>query len=414
MLVFTLLSLSGRGVIAQETAYRTEVFRDDLKSLQIKVDDDRMANPYIELNGDKQITIHFDALNHVSERFTYSIIHCNADWKASVLLPIEYMKGFQQTTIRDLSYSFNTTTSYTHFQFSLPDNDVQFIVSGNYAIQINSENNPNDVVITACFSVVEPCVEIETFINGNTDIDFNMEHQQIDFNIIPKNIQIAFPHNDLIPVVYQNNNRRDMRTGFQPYAITGKQIQYRHIKNLIFKAGNEYRRFEFLTHRTNGMGVERTGYYDPYYHVTLYRDMPRAKKSYQYDQDQNGRFFVHCRDCRQPNKEADYYIVHFALAAEPFFNGQVYLSGEFTHHLLEDKYRMEYNKETGCYEQSVLLKLGLYNYQYVFVDNNDAQPSLSLTEGNYYETENEYTIAVYYHPAGARYDRLIGVKTVNQ
>ena len=33
-------------------------------------------------------------------------------------------------------------------------------------------------------------------------------------------------------------------------------------------------------------------------------------------------------------------------------------------------------------------------------------------EGNYYQTQNEYSIYVYYRPMGARYDRLIGVTTV--
>jgi hypothetical protein len=323
------------------------------------------------------------------------------------------MKGFQQIPVVEVSYSFNTTTRYANHRIYLPNKDVQLTVSGNYAVQICSEDNPKDVVITACFSIVEPLVEIETIVKGNTDIDFNQEHQQVDFNINPKNIQIAFPQNDLKVFVCQNNNRNSTRMDFQPFFISGKQIQYRRIRNLIFEAGNEYRRFEFLTHRTNGMGVERTVFYDPFYHVTLYRDMPRANKSYLFDKDQNGRFFVHCSGCKEPAIEADYYIVHFTLASKPLINGNVYLSGEFSHNILDEKYRMEYNTETGCYEKELLLKLGLYNYQYVFVDRNEARITIAPTEGNYYETENEYTIAVYYHPAGARHDRLIGVNKLN-
>jgi len=74
---------------------------------------------------------------------------------------------------------------------------------------------------------------------------------------------------------------------------------------------------------------------------------------------------------------------------------------------------MEYNAETGAYEKPVLLKTGVYNYQYVFVEEGGTIPSFKQTEGNYFETENEYTITVYYHPIGARYDRLIGHKTIN-
>ena len=412
ILIFTILSLNSNGIAAQEKVYRTDVYREDIKSLQVKVAGEMISSPYIELNGDKRIEITFDALHYTNERFVYSIIHCDADWKQSVLIPIEYMKGFQQAPLDERSYSINTTTHYANYRLSLPNNDVQLIVSGNYAVQVFSENKPNDAIFTACFSVVEPLVEIEPFIKGNTDIDFNKEHQQIEFNIQLKNIQIAYPQNELKILVYQNNNLNDIRTDFQPFSITGNQIQYQHVRNLIFTAGNEFRRIEFLTHRTNGMGVERTAFYDPFYHITLYRDTPRANKTYLYDQDQNGRFFVHCRDCQNPNTEADYYVVHFALATTPFLNGQVYLSGEFTYYQLDEKYRMEYNIETGCYEKAILLKLGLYNYQYVVVDNNTQQSaSVTPTEGAYFDTENEYAISVYYRPAAARYDRLIGIKT---
>ncbi|MDR1783415.1 MAG: DUF5103 domain-containing protein, partial [Dysgonamonadaceae bacterium] len=33
-------------------------------------------------------------------------------------------------------------------------------------------------------------------------------------------------------------------------------------------------------------------------------------------------------------------------------------------------------------------------------------------EGNYYQTENEYRIWVYYRPLGARYDRLLGTTNI--
>ena len=36
-----------------------------------------------------------------------------------------------------------------------------------------------------------------------------------------------------------------------------------------------------------------------------------------------------------------------------------------------------------------------------------------VTEGNWYETENQYTILIYYRPFGARYDQLIGVKSLS-
>ena len=64
------------------------------------------------------------------------------------------------------------------------------------------------------------------------------------------------------------------------------------------------------------------------------------------------------------------------------------------------------------YETNVLLKQGYYNYTYLLVDKNN--PAVrSTVEGNYYETENVYTILVYYKPFGGRTDELIGIGTLN-
>ena len=70
------------------------------------------------------------------------------------------------------------------------------------------------------------------------------------------------------------------------------------IKDLIFEAGNEYRRFEMVTTKYKGMRVAELRYYDPYFNVTLFPDFPRAGKNYLYDQTQNGRFTIRMRAMR--------------------------------------------------------------------------------------------------------------------
>jgi hypothetical protein len=72
---------------------------------------------------------------------------------------------------------------------------------------------------------------------------------------------------------------------------------------------------------------------------------------------------------------------------------------------------MQYNAEKGVYETSLFLKQGYYDYMYVTIDQNDPKriPSFADTEGNIWETENEYMILVYYRPLGGRADELIGM-----
>ncbi|MDR1880838.1 MAG: DUF5103 domain-containing protein [Tannerellaceae bacterium] len=396
---------------AQET-YRTDVYTNTVKTLQVKVAGKQISEPVIPLNGEEQVEVNFDALSHNYNRFAYSIIHCDADWKQSSLSPIEYLDGFQGLTIDDFANSIATTTEYTNYLLLLPNDDIRLKVSGNYAVRIYRENEPDKLLATACFSVVEPMVDITAAVTGNTLIDFNNQHQQVNFTIHHKRFPITYPLNDLKIYVSQNNRRDNMATNLKPTAILDGQLVYDNNRDLIFEAGNEYRRVEFLTHRYNGMGVEHIQYHEPYYNVTLTDNHLRSNRPYQYDQDQNGRFFIRCSNCNDPDTEADYYIVHFSLACSPFPDGEVYLDGDLCHHTLDEKSKMGYNFETSRYEKSLLLKAGNYNFHYLLLPHGETKAVTEAIEGNYYQAENEYTVWVYFRPVGTLYDRLIGATTI--
>ena len=76
---------------------------------------------------------------------------------------------------------------------------------------------------------------------------------------------------------------------------------------------------------------------------------------------------------------------------------------------------MNFNAGKGLYETDVVLKQGYYNYMYVTVDRDDStrRPSFEFTEGNSTETENDYTILVYYRSMGGRVDQLVGIAKMN-
>jgi hypothetical protein len=402
---------AGQAVCAQ-TVYQTEIYSGQVKSLEVTVAGEQISEPFIELNGDQTLEIDFDVLNHTQGRYACSIIHCDADWRKSTLAPVEYMDGFQGTAIDDFAQAFNTTMPYTHFRLFLPNDYVRFKVSGNYAALVYEEDSPDKIAFSARFSVCEPLVDIQAALTGNTDIAFNKTYQQVSFRIDTKNLPVAYPQTDLKIRVNQNGRTDQEAVNLQPSSVSSRLLTYEHIPGLIFEAGNEYRRIEFLTHRYSGLNMERIRYFNPYYHADVAVDQSRAGQTYRYDQDQNGRFFVRCSGCQNPDVEADYYIVHFAYDSEPFPDGDIYLLGDFLQNRMDGNSRMEYNLETGRYEKAVLLKQGYYNYQYVFLPSGAVRGELLRTEGSYYQTENEYAITVYYRPMGGRYDRIVGRVTV--
>jgi hypothetical protein len=67
---------------------------------------------------------------------------------------------------------------------------------------------------------------------------------------------------------------------------------------------------------------------------------------------------------------------------------------------------MTYNHDTNCYEKELTLKQGYYSYQYL-VEMSKGNYAPVDTEGNFYQTENQYTSLIYYKGTGERADRLI-------
>ena len=133
-------------------------------------------------------------------------------------------------------------------------------------------------------------VSIAARVSSNTDIDTNQSHQQVSFVINHKQLDIPHPQSDLKIWVYQNNRRDNAVTGLLPMGMREHELAYTNLRQLIFPAGNEYRRMEFLSNKYNGMRIEGFSFHNPYYHAELIPAPARDQHPYEYDQDQHGRY----------------------------------------------------------------------------------------------------------------------------
>jgi len=326
----------------------------------------------------------------------------------------EYLRGYTTANITDYTLSVNTTFLYTHYNFFLPNNDINFKISGNYAIIIYEDNNVDKPVAYACFSVVEPKVKINTTLRGNTDTELNGRLQQLDFEIALNGYVVRDPNAEIKVVVRQNNRIDNEVKGIQPTFISGSKLSYMNNRQLIFEGGNEYHRFDISSIYAASEGIAEIKYKQPHYEAFLNPDKIQKSRIYMQNFDVNGKFLINFQDgFENANSEADYMYVHIFLPTQqPFFDGQLYLGGEFNYNLLNDNSRLKYDGNSGMYYQTLLLKQGGYNYQYWFVPKGSTKASVEKVDGSYWETGNEYTIYVYHRAWGERYDKLIGVKQV--
>src|SRR4030095_2100201 len=115
---------------------------------------------------------------------------------------------------------------------------------------------------------------------------------------------------------------------------------------------------------------------------------------------------------REQNLSTDYTKVLFTLNLPGEFDKDIYIVGNLTDWKMLPEYKMVYDDRVGAYVCSAYLKQGYYNYEYAIPGDN-GKLNFEDIEGNWYSTENAYTILTYYRPRGGQYDQLVGVHTFN-
>ncbi|HHT23248.1 MAG TPA: DUF5103 domain-containing protein [Bacteroidales bacterium] len=399
-------------IVQAQNNFSTRIFAENVKTLQIKMNENPLELPIISLNENDVLEISFDEMSHERYSYSYEIKHCNADWTISSLSSAEYIQGFARGYIDDYALSINTTFLYTNYRFSLPNNDVKFLVSGNYVAFIYEDNNTSEPIVQVCFSVVEPSVEIDARVRGNTDTEINNTKQQLDFDILFGNYRIQDPHSEVKVVVRQNDRLDNQVTDIKPTYYSVDKLSYVNNRNLIFEGGNEYRRFDFSSIYNYDERIDRIKFERPYYNVYLTESNVRQRERYQVDFDANGRFIINHQDgYESADLEADYMFVHFYLPVYTgFLDADIYLGGFWNYNLIDETAKMDFDSYNNLYYKTLLLKQGGYNYQFWTVRNKESKAYVAPIEGSHWQTQNQYTIYVYHRPWGGRYDKLVGVK----
>lgn len=393
-------------------AQRNEIFSPNIASLQVMAGDDWLSMPVVELNGENCINIGFDELSHTFHRYTYRIEHCEADWSVSEgLFESDYIEGFAEgNTIDNNEQSLNTNTLYTHYSLTIPNERCKVKMSGNYRVVVVDDNDDQAPVLTACFMVTENAMSMNMSLTSNTDIDINGSHQQVGMSLNYNSLRVTDPHRQIKTIVLQNGRWDNAVSNARWQYTRADGLVWDHCRDLIFPAGNEYRKFETLDPSHTTMGLERVSWDGKQYHAWPWTAEPRP--NYVYDEDANGAFCIRNSDNIGNDTESDYIITHFRLVSPPM-NGEIYVNGAWAQDRFEDKYKMEWNAAERIYEAAIPLKQGYYNYQYLMIDNM-GMPVPVPSEGNFYETENAYQALVYYRGQGERSDRLVGYATVSR
>ena len=400
---------------AESFYYQSAVYHENIKSVQLFSEEDELSFPIIELSGDSRLLLKFDDLSEEVKQYSYTIVHCDANWNESYIPQMDYLDGFPDNPINDYAMSFNTTVKFVNYQLTIPNEDCSPKISGNYALVVFEGKDRNKLILIQRFYVVEPLVRIEGLVKKATFDPFNGANQEVDFKIYHERMKLLNPREDMKVVVMQNRRWDNAILNLKPLFIRENMLDYDYNQENVFPGGNEFRYFDIRTIRYTGENVQNIEFFRPVYHITLMPDEIRTNKEYFTYREMNGNFVIESQDrIEDKDTECDYAFVHFFLPVpSQLVGGSVNVFGALTGWNANQSNEMKWNFARAGYELTLLLKHGYYNFQYAYVPEGSKKADVANLEGSHFETENDYQILAYYRDMAGRYDRLVGFVNIN-
>ena len=351
--------------------------------------------------------ISFDVLSGIEYDLYYIIEHCDYNWEKSKLLKSEYIEGFDDVKITNYTSSFNTYQIYTNYNITFPNSNTSVKKSGNYIIRIFDEYGQE--LFNRKFIIYENLSSVKVDIKRSQELKNINEKQVVNFEINPNNIRFNNPDKNVKTLVFKNSNINSPITNVKPQYKIGNKLIYKYNKELSFWGGNEYLYFDNKNIRITNVKIR--GYnLKEIYENYLFNDYPRFNRQYTYNPDINGGFLINTSNSGNPNNEADYANIYFTLENyNNYLNNDqdIYIVGDFNNYSTDKVYKMQFNENKNQFEAVLKLKQGFYNYKYL-IDNEIYENDNKSVGGNFDETENVYSVLVYYRDYGERYDRIVG------
>ena len=444
----------------EDLEFTDKIYLDYIHTVQLRAIGSPYKDPVVMMGTKQFLWLSFDDFSEEARTYVYTIQHCNADWTPSDLTDLDYISGLMEGDIDEYDFSTNTLTPYTYQWLLLPNDELRWTLSGNYLLKVYDAEDDKKLAFTRRFMVLEPSLTTITpeFISSTSNYN---THQEINFEVAHDRLRVDNPQREIKVAVRQNRRWDNAIFADRPRSENKQTLIYNTRNKFSFGGAKEFRYLDLRsveqTRHNISQIIEGTDTYD----VTLFSDEMRSNKSFLRQPDMNGDFVIANSDQtdrmingisrdtalflsllnigetdlvdfdlsysinfvienlrpsnNNKNLRSDYADVLFSLNVnQELEDYDVYLSGQFNNWQLDPRYKMIYNDIIHAYVVKPKFKQGVYDYMYTVVPKEGGtKMDLTELEGHWYETENDYTISVYYRPFGARYDRLVGFREFN-
>lgn len=371
--------------------------------------------PLIDLARVAPLQLTFDDMDAQVKNYVYTVIHCDRDWQPSSLAPMEYINGFEEENVEYYRFSAKTIQTYTHYEMYIPNENMSLTKSGNYLLVVYENEYDKVPAITRRFVVLDELAVVDHKVVRPTEVSKLHTHQEIDFTVTGLNAGFRSPMIEISATILQNQRWDNAMINIPPKFVRGNDIVFDYQGKLTFPGGNEHRFVDLRSLRRPERSIEWVGQGpDNQMEAVIQEQTSRGNGVFLSFADFNGRFLIDNFDQPDATINSEYVNVLMTYkVTEPYYDDHVYLFGELTEWQIKEEFRLQYNPAVFGYVGKFPLKQGFYDYYFVTAPSARKRgevpvPSLEKTENSHADTENEYTVLIYYRPFGGRYDQLIG------
>ncbi|MFZ1292239.1 MAG: type IX secretion system plug protein domain-containing protein [Melioribacteraceae bacterium] len=380
-----------------------------IKSLQVYVNNNLNSLPVIKLQTSDKLNINFEVESEETPSFAIHFKACDKNWEPydNLLLQGTSDNALFIVNVEKLP---NTTEGANYFvNETFPNNNVHFSVSGNWIFYITDSYDKEIIYEFGKFFVVENIVEIKTDIqnwrregkiSSNNELD-RVLNLKTSFTLPDSLDPFRIDYVNIIKNYEINYSQKLEKNSFQ----TNKSYEWDGAKSFSFitrdlEPGNEYRQIDLNDHNKYQFPNTRAHF-----------DGIEYSRFYQFGKsDLDGSF----RLMQKNNQYADYLISTFEFSPPNQIDEDIFIVGSFTNWDVLPWYKLNYDENN--YKISLELKRGIYDYQFVsgnIEDDKVENIDWRIFEGNFWETNNKYSIFLYYKsPLNGEYDQIIGFKQI--
>jgi len=376
-----------------------------IRSVQLYKNNNPDSPPVIELHSNDNLQLRFDYLDVSSKQFVVTFSHHNIDWSESSLAPSNITQGIRRIYLDAGSINANNRPIYRSYSAVFPNEEVQFLKSGNFMLRVEDADT-GFLVMALPFFISENEGSIESSVEFLQSPRQNLRalHRPVNRYRIPESVEQ--PQFNLSFKIAQNR--------FWGRAKPPTETDFSNPGSVMFEMEPEHAfvaDYYFYPLFANDLSLENPRVIDSFPEEIPPRFLLRDDIATLAELP--GKTLPHSAfGYPNTNSDAEYVNIVFSLDIEdtPEPEESVYLVGDFSGWAIRSENRLTFDQDTNRWHTSAIIKEGEYKYKYVMVDDNEIYDL--LYDPLFERTKQEYQVFVYLQDKNEFYDRLLQVNTV--